>query len=93
MFPIRDDNPTLATPVTTIALIGLNVAAWVLVLAAKKKPMPRFAHRVGESAWVDRQSQLPRAGHAPEVPPSQVRTTHDSAWTSGARKKHGGGGG
>lgn len=31
MFPYRDDNPTLATPVVTIAFIGLNVAAWVMI--------------------------------------------------------------
>jgi membrane associated rhomboid family serine protease len=31
MFPIRDDNPTLRTPVITIALIAVNVLAWVLV--------------------------------------------------------------
>jgi membrane associated rhomboid family serine protease len=31
MFPYRDDNPTLRTPVVTIAIIALNVAAWVLV--------------------------------------------------------------
>jgi hypothetical protein len=31
MFPYRDDNPTLATPVATILLIGLNVAVWILV--------------------------------------------------------------
>ena len=38
MFPIRDDNPTLATPVTTIALIGLNVAAWILVQGMGSEP-------------------------------------------------------
>jgi membrane associated rhomboid family serine protease len=31
MFPYRDDNPTLRTPVVTIAIIALNVVAWVLV--------------------------------------------------------------
>lgn len=31
MFPIRDENPTLRTPVATLVVIGLNVAAWVLV--------------------------------------------------------------
>jgi membrane associated rhomboid family serine protease len=31
MFPYRDDNPTLRTPVVTIVIIALNVAAWVLV--------------------------------------------------------------
>lgn len=31
MFPIRDDNPTLRTPVITWGLILANVAIWVLV--------------------------------------------------------------
>ena len=31
MFPYRDDNPTLATPIVTMVLIGLNLAMWVLV--------------------------------------------------------------
>lgn len=38
MFPYRDDNPTLATPVITIVLIGLNVAAWVLVQGMGSEP-------------------------------------------------------
>jgi membrane associated rhomboid family serine protease len=31
MFPIRDDNPTLRTSVTTWAIIGMNVACWVFI--------------------------------------------------------------
>jgi membrane associated rhomboid family serine protease len=31
MFPYKDDNPTLATPVVTILLIGVNAAVWILV--------------------------------------------------------------
>jgi membrane associated rhomboid family serine protease len=31
MFPYKDENPTLTTPVVTVALIAVNVAAWVLV--------------------------------------------------------------
>ena len=38
MFPIRDDNPTLATPVVTVLLIGLNVAAWILVQGMGTEP-------------------------------------------------------
>lgn len=34
MFPIRDDNPTLRTPVVTIGLIIANVAAWLLLQGA-----------------------------------------------------------
>jgi membrane associated rhomboid family serine protease len=38
MFPYRDDNPTLATPVVTGLLIGLNVLAWVLVQGMGSEP-------------------------------------------------------
>jgi len=38
MFPYRDDNPTLRTPVVTIAIIALNVAAWVLVQGMGAEP-------------------------------------------------------
>jgi membrane associated rhomboid family serine protease len=31
VFPIRDDNPSILTPVVTIGLIGANVAAWALL--------------------------------------------------------------
>ncbi len=31
MFPLRDDNPTLGASVATIAVIGINVACWVLL--------------------------------------------------------------
>jgi membrane associated rhomboid family serine protease len=38
MFPYRDDNPTLRTPVVTFAIIALNVAAWVLVEGMGTEP-------------------------------------------------------
>ena len=38
MFPYRDDNPTLATPVVTFLLIGANVAMWVLVQGMGAEP-------------------------------------------------------
>jgi membrane associated rhomboid family serine protease len=31
MFPVRDDNPTLSTPVATYAIIALNALAWVFL--------------------------------------------------------------
>lgn len=34
MIPLSDDNPTLRTPVTTIGLLGLIAAAWVLLQGA-----------------------------------------------------------
>jgi membrane associated rhomboid family serine protease len=38
MFPYRDDNPTLGTSVVTFALIGLNLAVWVLVQGMGAEP-------------------------------------------------------
>ncbi|HET9604926.1 MAG TPA: rhomboid family intramembrane serine protease [Gemmatimonadales bacterium] len=38
MFPYRDDNPTLATPVATMAIIALNVGVWVLVQGMGSEP-------------------------------------------------------
>lgn len=31
MFPYRDDNPTLSTPIVTLLIIAANVVVWVLV--------------------------------------------------------------
>jgi membrane associated rhomboid family serine protease len=38
MFPYRDDNPTLGTPVITMFLIGANVAVWVLIQGMGSNP-------------------------------------------------------
>jgi membrane associated rhomboid family serine protease len=38
MFPYRDDNPTLATPIATIALIAANVVMWVVVQGMGAEP-------------------------------------------------------
>jgi membrane associated rhomboid family serine protease len=39
MFPYRDDNPTLSTPVVTLLLIGVNVAVWILVQGMGSDPI------------------------------------------------------
>ena len=31
MFPIRDDNPQLLTPVATFVIVALNAVAWIFV--------------------------------------------------------------
>ena len=38
MFPYRDDNPTLATPLVTLALIAANVIMWVMVQGMGMEP-------------------------------------------------------
>ena len=38
MFPYRDDNPTLATPVVTFVLMIANVLVWVLVQGMGSEP-------------------------------------------------------
>ena len=38
MFPYRDDNPTILTPVVTVALILANAAVWVLVQGLGTEP-------------------------------------------------------
>jgi membrane associated rhomboid family serine protease len=38
MFPYRDELPTLRTPIVTVALIALNVMAWILVQGAGSAP-------------------------------------------------------
>ena len=38
MFPYKDDNPTLATPVVTFLLIGLNAAAWIVIQGMGAEP-------------------------------------------------------
>lgn len=34
MFPYRDDNPSILTPVVTVGLIAANIAAWFLIQGA-----------------------------------------------------------
>ena len=38
MFPIHDDNPTLGRSAVTLAIIGLNVASWVIVQGLGSEP-------------------------------------------------------
>jgi membrane associated rhomboid family serine protease len=38
MFPYRDDNPTLATPVATIGLIAANIVMWIVVQGMGTEP-------------------------------------------------------
>ncbi|MCU0620932.1 MAG: rhomboid family intramembrane serine protease [Gemmatimonadales bacterium] len=48
MIPIRDDNPTLRTPIVTWALIALNAAVWVLVQGmGAEQPLVRSICELG----------------------------------------------
>ena len=38
MFPYKDDNPTVRTPVATFALIAINVLVWVLLQGLGTEP-------------------------------------------------------
>src|SRR3954451_19176537 len=38
MFPYKDDNPTLTTPVATYLVIAANVAVWILVQGMGSEP-------------------------------------------------------
>jgi membrane associated rhomboid family serine protease len=38
MFPYRDDNPTLATPIVTMVLIAANVLVWVFIQGMGMEP-------------------------------------------------------
>ena len=38
MFPIRDDNPPILTPVATLAIIALNVLTWVFLQGLGGEP-------------------------------------------------------
>jgi membrane associated rhomboid family serine protease len=38
MFPYRDDNPTLDTPVVTLLIIAVNAAVWILVQGMGQDP-------------------------------------------------------
>ncbi len=39
MFPYKDDNPTLTTPVVTYGLIAVNVAVWLLIQGMGQSPV------------------------------------------------------
>jgi membrane associated rhomboid family serine protease len=38
MFPLRDENPTIHTSVTTFTIIGLNVTAWIFLQGVGTNP-------------------------------------------------------
>jgi membrane associated rhomboid family serine protease len=48
MFPYRDENPTVLTPMVTVGIIGLNVLAWVVVQGVgMTEPLARSVCNLG----------------------------------------------
>jgi len=48
VFPLRDDNPSILTPVVTWALVALNVAAWIFVQGlGAEEPLVRSVCNLG----------------------------------------------
>lgn len=80
MFPIRDDNPQVLTPVSTAALITLNVLVWVLVQGLGSEPalstsVCRFALVPG-----DLLGTLAPGSSFPVGPDTVCRTGPSPAW-------------
>lgn len=79
MFPYKDDNPTLETPVATLALIAINIAAWLLVQGMGTEP--RLSASVCELGLIPGEvlGRLP-AGTAVEVGRVPCVTGSATAW-------------
>jgi len=43
LFPYKDENPTLTTPIVTVALIALNVAVWIFIQGMGTDPALRHS--------------------------------------------------
>jgi membrane associated rhomboid family serine protease len=71
MFPYRDDNPTLSTPIVTMFLIGANVAVWILVQGMGSDP--ELARSVCELGLIPAE-YLGRVLPGTTVPLSQTAT-------------------
>ena len=50
MFPYRDDNPTLATPVVTFILIAANVAVWTHLVRRRESAQVETPESLGFAA-------------------------------------------
>jgi len=82
VFPIRDDNPSFLTPIATLAIIALNVLAWVLVQGLGSEPsltasICRLGLIPGELLDV-----LPRGAQVQLGPNTYCRLDSGSAWSS-----------
>jgi membrane associated rhomboid family serine protease len=68
MFPIRDDNPQIAIPFVTYAVIALNVAAWLLLQGLGSEPA--LTHSVCQLGLIpgDLLGTIDRAQVPPDFP-------------------------
>jgi membrane associated rhomboid family serine protease len=79
MFPYRDDNPTLSTPVVTFLLIGLNVASWILLQGMGAEPL--LSRSVCELGLIPGEylGRVP-AGYSFPLSPTSTCVLGESAW-------------
>ena len=80
MFPYRDDNPTLATPVATFALIAANLIVWFVVQGMGQDPaMSSSVCRLGLIPG-DLLGRIPDGTVVPIGPGAGCVMTDDSVW-------------
>ncbi len=79
MFPYRDDNPTLSTPVVTFLLIGLNVASWIMIQGMGAEPL--LSRSVCELGLIPGEflGRVP-AGYSFPLSPTSTCVLSESAW-------------
>ena len=82
MFPYRDDNPTLRTPVVTIGIIALNTAVWVLVQGMGMDPA--LTRSVCELGLIPGEflGTIPAGTAVPLGPDSQCVLGYGAVWVT-----------
>jgi membrane associated rhomboid family serine protease len=80
MFPYRDDNPTLRTPVVTVLIIAANVAVWLLVQGAGTDPA--LSRSVCELGLIPGEflHRLPEGYAIPLAPGTECVITGEPTW-------------
>src|SRR5919112_134155 len=80
MFPYRDDNPTLATPLITFVLILANVFVWVVVQGMGAEPT--LSRSVCELGLIPGEflGRLPEGFRVPLGPSSACVLGEDRSW-------------
>ena len=80
MFPYRDDNPMLATPVVTIVLIAANILMWVMVQGMGAEP--RLSASVCELGLIPGElfGRLPEGFRLPIAPGAACELGGEPVW-------------